>query len=126
MVQPTAAVQLWVYDSNAAEWVALLATADGVVKTVRGAGGLSSSGIKSADTAVKAESGKVYWLTVSDSAALSIELNDSTDDGGTDQWGFDLPADGYAHFIFDPPLEFSNGIYLDVSTATCKVTVGYI
>lgn len=94
--------------------------------TVRTKAGLLNSGILSADTAIKEAAGEVYWLTVSDSAALAIELNDSTNNSGTDKWGFDLPADGYAHFIFDPPIEFATGIYLDVSTATCKVTVGYL
>ena len=68
----------------------------------------------------------VQWLTVSDTAALAMELNDSLDNSGTDQWGISLPAGGYAHFIFQPPLVFSNGIYLHVSTATCKVIIGYV
>jgi len=87
--------------------------------------GLLNSGVLIGDTSVKATPGVVYWLTVSDSAALAIELNDSTANGGTDRWGLDIPAAGYAHFIFDPPIEFSTGIYLDVSTVTCKVTIGY-
>jgi len=87
--------------------------------------GLLNSGVLIGDTSVKATPGVVYWLTVSDSAALAIELNDSTANGGTDRWGLDIPAAGYGHFIFDPPIEFSTGIYLDVSTVTCKVTVGY-
>ena len=87
---------------------------------------LLNSGVLSADTAVKSSEGYVYWITISDTAALAIELNDSTDNSGTDRWAVDLPADAYAHFIFDPPIKFSNGIYLDVSTATCKVTIGYI
>ena len=93
----------------------------------RGEAGLSNSGLLSADKAVKEASGAVYWLTVSDMADLAIELNDSKDNSkATDEWGIDLPAGGYAHFIFDPPIEFDTGIYLDVSTATCKVTIGYI
>jgi hypothetical protein len=88
-------------------------------------GGLLSSGIKQADNAIKATAGKVYELTVSDTAALAIELNDSPTGAGTDVWGIDIPAGAYGHFIFDPPLEFATGIYLDVSTATCKVTIGY-
>ncbi len=87
---------------------------------------LENSGVKSADNLIKSGGGYVYWFTVSDTAALAIELNDSTDDSGTDLWAIDLPADAYAHFIFDPPIKFSTGIYLDVSTATCKVTIGYI
>lgn len=96
------------------------------VKTHRGKAGLSNSGVKSADAAIKAGAGAVYWLTVSDTAALAIELNDSLAGAGADLWALDLPASGYAHNIFDPPIEFATGIYLDVSTATCKVTIGYI
>ena len=87
---------------------------------------LSNSGVLSADTSVKATAGNVYWLTVSDTAALAIELNDSVAGAGTDRWALNLPAAAYAHFIFDPPIEFATGIYLDVSTVTCRVTIGYI
>jgi len=87
--------------------------------------GLKSSGVKAADAAIKATPGAVYWLSVSDTAALAMELNDSTAGAGTDQWAIEIPAGGYAHFIFDPPLTFDTGIYLDVSTTTCNVTVGY-
>lgn len=104
----------------------LVAYSGGILKVGRAKVGLSNSGVLSADTAVKAAAGEVHWLTVSDTAALAIELNDSTDGSGTDKWALDLPADGYAHFIFDPPIEFSTGIYLDVSTGTCKVTIGYL
>ncbi len=96
------------------------------VKTHRGKAGLLNSGVKAADTQIKSGAGAVYWLTVSDTAALALELNDSVGGAGTDLWALDLPASGYAHFIFDPPIEFATGIYLDVSTATCKVTIGYI
>ncbi len=86
---------------------------------------LKNSGVISGDTLIKSGGGYVYWLSVSDTAALEIGLNDSTDNSGSDLWSINLPADGYGHFIFDPPIKFSTGIYLDVSTGTCKVTVGY-
>ena len=92
---------------------------------VRGTNALSNSGVLSADTAVKASAGLVYWLTVSDTAALAIEINDSTAGAGADVWALDLPAAGYGHFIFDPPIVCATGIYLDVSTATCKCTLGF-
>ena len=87
--------------------------------------GLSNSGVLIGDTQVKTGAGEVYWITVSDTAILAIDLEDAVG-SGTSKWGVDLPAGAYAHFIFDPPIEFSTGIYLDVSTVTCKVTVGYI
>lgn len=92
----------------------------------RGKAGLLNSGVLSASAGIKGSPGAVYWLTVSDTAALAMNLEDSVAAGGTHLWGIDLPASGYAHFIFDPPIEFATGIYLVVSTATCKVTVGYI
>jgi len=89
--------------------------------------GLSSSGVKTADAAIKTAAGKVYWITVSDAAAASaIQINDSTDDSGTDVWSLELPQNGYAHCIFDPPIECSTGIYLDVPTGSPTVVVGYI
>lgn len=98
----------------------------GILKTARAEAGLSNSGVKSGDALIKTGAGKVYWVCVSDTAALAVELNDSTDGAGTDKWALDLPADGYCHYIFDPPIEFATGIYLDVSTGTCKVTIGYL
>jgi len=98
----------------------------GTLKTARAPAGLQSSGILSADTSIKGSAGKVYEITVSCTAALNLELNDSTDNSGSDVWGITLPADGYAHYIFDPPFEFGTGIYLDVDTASCRVVVGYI
>lgn len=91
----------------------------------RGQSQAKNSGVLCGNTAVKTSAGEVFWLTVSDTAALAIELNDHPSGSGTDRWAIDLPADGYGHFIFDPPIPFDNGIYLDVSTVTCLVTIGY-
>ena len=115
--------RIGVEDVNSDE---ILATLGGVIDVVRRTGGLSNSGVLSGDAQVKGSAGVVYWISLSDTAALAIELNDSVGGAGTDLWGIDIPADGYGHFIFDPPLEFSTAIYLDVSTVTCKVTIGYI
>ena len=92
---------------------------------VRVEGDIISSGVKSADALIFTGQASVYWISISDTAALAVELNNSVANDGTDQWAIDLPADGYGMWIFDPPLPFSVAIYLDVSTATCKVTVGY-
>lgn len=94
--------------------------------TVRGKGGLKSSGVKTADVQVKATPGEVYWLTVSDTAAGVIGLADNVGDSTTYLWQITIPADGYAHVIFDPPLEFASGIWLNVPTGTPDVIVGYV
>jgi hypothetical protein len=88
--------------------------------------GLLSSGVKTADAAIKASKGLVYWLTISDTAAGVVGLADSLTNSTTYVWQVTIPADGYGHFIFDPPLEFATGIWLDVPTGTPDVIVGYI
>ena len=89
--------------------------------------GLLSSGLKTADVAIKSTPGKVYWVTMSDTeAGDQIQLNNSTDDSGTDLWQLKLPATTHAHIIFDPPLEFDTGIFLDVPAGTPDVIVGYV
>ena len=88
--------------------------------------GLLSSGVKTADVAIKGAPGKVYWVTISDGNDCLIQLNDSTDDSGTDLWQFRIPDNGYAHIIFDPPLEFSTGIYLDMPSGEAPTIVGYV
>lgn len=97
----------------------------GILKVARAEAGLSSSGILTGDTAVKSSAGKVYWITIAGLVAVNIELNDSVDDSGTDLWGVFLAANSYFHINFDPPLEFTNGIWVDIS-AGVRVTVGYI
>ena len=67
----------------------------------------------------------VHWIDVSDTAALAMELNDSVDNSGTDRWSKNFPAGAYAHFNLDPPKIFTTGLYLDVSTATCKIEICY-
>lgn len=92
----------------------------------QGETGLQSSGVLTSDTAVKAVAGKVYWVTISGDTTTKIQLNDSTDDSGTDKWSYRVQANGNAHIIFDPPLEFSTGIYLDMPAGEAETIVGYI
>ena len=87
---------------------------------------LLNSGVQTADVAIKASKGEVYWLTVSDDSAAVIGLADSLANSTTYLWKLTIPADGYAHIIFQPPIEFSTGIWLDVPTGTPDVIVGYV
>lgn len=94
-------------------------------KGYRTKAGLSQSGLKTTSGQIKASAGEVYWLSLSDADALAIQIKDSTEDSGDVPWGIELPADGYAHFIFDPPIECGTGIYLKVVTGTPNVYMGY-
>lgn len=93
--------------------------------TTPAAAGQETSGPLSGDTLIYTGRAVVYQISIGDTAALNVELNDSTDGNGADIWGMVIPADGYGHWIFQPPYEFATGIYLDVDTVTCVVTVGY-
>ena len=87
---------------------------------------LISSGVKTADVAIKASKGEVKWLTVSDDSAAVIGLANSLENSTTYEWKLTIPADGYAHIIFQPPLEFDTGIWLDVPTGTPDIIIGYV
>jgi len=82
--------------------------------------GGKNSGLISTDTAVFSSAGKVYWITISDTGDVEVELNDSIDNSGTDKWGIKLDAsvNNIFHAVFDPPIEFSTGIYVDVTSST--------
>jgi hypothetical protein len=90
--------------------------------------GAFTSGVLAADTLIKTGAGKVFWISFFDAADLTLQLNDSLANGGTDKWAglLDVSVKPGEHINFDPPLEFSTGIYLDVDTATCLVTVCYV
>jgi hypothetical protein len=90
-----------------------------------GESGLLSTGVKTADVAVKADTGKVYWLTAYASAAAVIGLADSLTNSTTYVWKITLANTTSGHYIFDPPLEFATGIWLDVVSGTCDVVVAY-
>jgi len=85
-----------------------------------------SSGVKTADVAIKASKGAVYWVTVSDTVAGVVGLADSLTNSTTYLWQVTIPASGYIHAIFEPALHFDTGIWLDVPTGTPDVIVGYI
>ena len=88
--------------------------------------------VVAADVAIKSASGRVWWITISNSHATdsaAVELNDSTDDSGTDRWGILLEAVDIIglpfHAVFDPPIQFDTGIYIDITGGTVKATVGW-
>ena len=85
-----------------------------------------SSGVNTADVAIKASEGAVYWITVSATAAGVVGLANSLTDSATYLWQVTLPTGGCIHAVLDPALHFSTGIWLDVPTGTPDVIVGYL
>ena len=72
---------------------------------------------------------KVFWLTVRPSSAdWYVSLDDSLDGTGTTVW--DVGSGGSnsapAHVIFDPPIEFDTGCYLEAVDHIASCTIGYV
>ena len=88
---------------------------------------MQSSGLQTADVAIKADAGTVYGITISESAATAcrVQLNDSTDDSGTDLFDIELVASPQPIHINFPQggLTFATGIYLDVPTGSPNIIV---
>ncbi len=85
-----------------------------------------STSVKTSDGAVLSSAGRVFWIAASAGATGgAFQLNDSTDDGGTDKFDITMPASSVQHFAFDPPIEFGTGIYADIPGTNVTITVGY-
>lgn len=85
-----------------------------------------NTSIKTSDGAVKTAAGYVFWVSVSAGATGGAwQLNDSTDDSGTDKVSLSQPATSVSHHLFDPPLRFETGIYADIPGTNITLTVGY-
>ena len=86
--------------------------------------------IMTSDGQVKAGPGYVSWiLVVAEGTGGAWQLNDSTDDGGTDLIT-GVEAANTTHFIRfgalnDGALRFGTGIYADIPGTNVTLTVGY-
>lgn len=84
------------------------------------------------ETAIKTSDGGiaepcfVYWVTVVDNGgSVLVQLNDSLDDGGSDKWKGGALQYAQGHAVFDPPISFATGCFVDIQGTTPSVTVGY-
>ena len=83
--------------------------------------------ILTSDGQVKAGPGYVYWVLVSVVATGGAwQLNDSTDDGGTDIVSGVAAANTQTFLDFSGfPIRFGTGIFADISGSNITLTVGY-
>lgn len=83
--------------------------------------------VLTADAAAKSAPGHVYWVAVSAGATGgAFQLNDSTDDSGTDKLNITMPASTTMFLNFgEHPIEFLTGIFVDIPGTNLTVNVGY-
>lgn len=78
--------------------------------------------------AIKAAAGKLYWITVRPSTQdWYVSIDNSTDGSGTTAWDVGSGGSSSApfHAVFDPPIPFSTGIYLEAVDHITSITAGY-
>jgi hypothetical protein len=83
--------------------------------------------IVTGDTLIRTGAAKVYWITVSAGATGgAFQLNDSTNDSGTDKYSASVTAStGPWSLYFDPPIKFDTGVFVDVPGTNLIVNVGW-
>jgi hypothetical protein len=86
-----------------------------------------SISVDTSDGAVKSSPGVVYWVSASaGSTGGAWQLNDSTDDSGTDLLSAVSPANSIVFMDFSgAPIPFQAGIYADVPGTNITLTIGY-
>ena len=68
---------------------------------------------------------RVFWITCKGGAAApTFQLNDSGNDSGADVWDIIVPISTPFHCVFDPPMLFEYGLYVDVKQTDASWTIG--
>ncbi len=86
---------------------------------------VSNTSILAADGQATSYPATVYWVAVSAAATAGrLQLNDSTDDSGTDLLDVDVPADSMT-FFGNLDLTFNTAVFVDIPGSNIIVTVGH-
>ena len=86
---------------------------------------VSNTSILAADGQATSYPATVYWMTISSAATGGrFQLNDSTDDSGTDIFDITMPANSIVH-CGGLDLYFGAAVYVDIPGSNIIVTVGH-
>ena len=93
--------------------------------------GQVSTAILSSDGQIKATSGTLVWLVVSAAGTGGAwQINNSTDDSGTDVMSGVAPTNSMPHIYLGMPdkggLYCKSGIYCDIPGTNVTVSAGYV
>jgi len=111
---------------NGVKWDRLRSYGTGILKVGRAEVGAALARLTAAG-AVVGGAKKLMWLTIRPSAAnWVLELTDAVAGGGAVKWDVGGAAVEPHHCVFDPPIEFSAGIYLETFTNLTSVMFSYV
>jgi hypothetical protein len=86
---------------------------------------VSNTSIVSSDGQATSYPATVYWMSISAAATGGrVQLNDSTDDSGTDIFDINMPANS-TQFFGGLDLYFGSAVYVDIPGSNIIVTVGH-
>ena len=93
--------------------------------------GQVSTTILTSDGQIKATGGTLVWLTISAGATGGAgQINNSTDESGTDVMSFVVPATSITHIPLGMPdqggLYCKDGIYCDIPGSNITVSSGHV
>ena len=117
----------YLYGFDGSKWDRLRTYGTGILKVGRAEVGLLTVRKTAAGQVGATGARKLYWITMNPSVAASVmELTDDTAALGTVEYDH-YHANREAHHVtLDPPMEFSNGIYLETFTNMTSIIFGYL
>lgn len=118
-------VSAWLYGFDGSNWDRIRTYGIGIQKVGRAEVGLSTSRLEAVGQ-VKASAGTLFWMAINPSAANAVvELTNATAGSGTVVFDTFHTSRETHLYTFDPPMEFSTGIYLETFTNLTSVVFGY-
>jgi len=118
----------FLYGFDGANFDRLRTYGTGILKVGRAEVGLTRTRVTATGQIGTAGAHDLYWLTIVNNSAANgyIAITDAQAAGASVVWDIAVLAGDSKHVVFDPPLEFATGIYLETVTNVTAVIAGYI